>query len=74
MKSPIKFHRLQPGYYYSRQTITIQGITTHVVIEDRGTYWLLRLEDMPGFETTHKTKAHAIFALNDLAAGSLAYA
>lgn len=70
----MKMKRLQPGYYYSRKPVTVQGVETHVVIEESagGSFWILRLEDLPGWETTAQTYGGAKYALRQLIAGRLA--
>ena len=69
----MKLKRLQPGYYYNRTPVVVQGVDTHVVIErsDGGSFWRLRLEDLPGWDLTYATKRGAKQALRDLVAGSL---
>lgn len=73
MKRAIKLYRLRPGYYYSRKPVTVLGIETHVVIEESagGSFWRLRLENVPGFEEVTQTYAGAKQALELLIAGEL---
>lgn len=68
MKRAIRLYRLRPGYYYSKQTVNVQGIDTHVVIEesDGGSFWRLRLEDVPGYEEIAQTYGGCKAALDIL--------
>jgi hypothetical protein len=74
MRKPLKFHRLQAGYFYSATAVRYAGRSTHVVIErsDGGTYWMLRIESFPGMTSIHQTKRHAQFALAELLSGNSA--
>ena len=67
MNTP-KMKRLGPGYYYSTTAIVIDGIETHVVIEesDGGSYWKLRLESFPSMTSIHSTKKAARWALSEM--------
>ena len=69
----MKFRRLQAGYYYSTKTANIQGINSHVVIEcsDGGTYWILRIEELPALNTIHQSYTHCKFALTEMTNGNL---
>ena len=73
MKRAIILFRLRPGYYFSRKPITVQGVETHVVVEqsEGRSFWILRLEDLPGWESTWQTKCGAMDAAQQLVAGSL---
>lgn len=73
MKRAITLRRLKPGYYYSTKPVTVQGVATHVVVEqsDGKSFWTLRLENMAGWETTWQTKRGALDAAAQLIAGSL---
>ena len=71
----IRFRRLQAGYYYSTKPVTIDTIETHVVLEDTGGRWALRLESFPSMTSWHNTKRHARWALAEMMGeGSLALA
>ena len=74
MKRAIRFYRLKPGYYFTRQPVEIRGkLTTHAVIEqsDNGAFWTLRLEAVPGWTETAQTYSGAKQALRQLIAGAL---
>jgi len=73
MKRAIRLYRLRPGYYYSRKPVQVLGTETHVVIEesDGGSFWRLRLENIPGFEEITDTYGGAKQALELLIAGEL---
>jgi len=68
-----KFKRLHPGYYFTPETTTIQGVEVAIVIEGSGTRWALRIDGLPGWETYHGTKRMCKLALESLLAGSLEY-
>ena len=73
MTRAIRLYRLKPRYYFTHKRLTVQGVETHAVIEesDGGSFWILRLADLPGWESTWQTYRGAKDALAQLIAGSL---